>query len=299
MLGTLGGKNSYGEFTNDLGQVSGHSETSTVPNPVTGCPPYDPFIWEDGKMVDINPGNFGGAEGGTNFLSNRGHAVGFGTLAGEVFSYAFLWYRGELTNLSSVGTLGGSMDSAFNSNDEGDVVGISSVPDDSAFHAVMWRGDTFTDLGTVDGDACSQPFRINSHDQVVGFSGACDFSTQHAFLWENGEIVDLDTLIPGNSGIQLLSANWINERGEIAAQATLTAGGTSRAVLLIPNGEYDFDPQYDSAASSDTALTRNSTKRAAATNGVLLKDDGGRLNPMFLRPFSPAKLWNTGPKQSQ
>jgi uncharacterized membrane protein len=82
-LGTLGGTNSYGEFINDLGQVSGHSETSTVPNPVTQCPPFDPFIWQNGKLIDINPGNFGGAEGGTNFLSNGGYAVGYGTTLGR------------------------------------------------------------------------------------------------------------------------------------------------------------------------------------------------------------------------
>ncbi len=67
----------------------------------------------------------------------------------------------------------------------------------------MRRSSNFTDLQSLPGDGCSQPYRINSLDQVVGFSGACDGSTSHAFLWENGEIVDLDTLIPSNSGVQL------------------------------------------------------------------------------------------------
>jgi hypothetical protein len=48
-LGALGGAQSYGEFANDLGQISGHSETSTTVNEDTGCPPYDPFIWEKRK----------------------------------------------------------------------------------------------------------------------------------------------------------------------------------------------------------------------------------------------------------
>ena len=298
MLGTLGGDNSYGEFINNRGQVSGHSEISTV---INGCPAIDPFVWEDGKMIDILPGDFGGAFGGTNFLSNGGHAVGFGTLPGDAFSYAFLWHGGKLTNLTNVGTLGGSMDSAFNSNDEGAVVGVSSVSDDSAFHAVMWRDGTFTDLGTVDGDACSQPYRINSHDQVVGFSGACDFSVQHASLWEDGEGVDLNSLIPANSGVQLLSANWINERGEIATLGILAADGTFRAVLLIPEGEDDFDQQDDSAAIKGAAITGHSAQGIAsgATKGapLKLKDASGRLNPMYLRPFSPAKLRNNRPAQ--
>jgi uncharacterized membrane protein len=103
-LGNLGGSESYGEFINDRGQVSGHSQTSNTPNSVTGCPPFDPFIWEDGRMIDINPGNFGGAQGGTNFLNNRGQAVGFGTTAGEAGADPFLWQEGVLTNLNSVGT---------------------------------------------------------------------------------------------------------------------------------------------------------------------------------------------------
>jgi uncharacterized membrane protein len=180
LLGTLGGTNSYGEFINDLGQVSGHSETSTVPNPVTQCPPFDPFIWQNGKLLDINPGNFGGSAGGTNFLSNGGYAVGYGTTLGEAISYPFVWHNGKLTNLFDVGNLGGSLNAAYNSNDEGDVVGVSSVPDDSSFRSVMWRDGKFTDLGTVDGG--SEPYRINSHDQIVGISAPCDFNVQHAFL---------------------------------------------------------------------------------------------------------------------
>jgi uncharacterized membrane protein len=106
-LGTLGGVQSYGEFINDRGQVSGHSETSTTPDPVTGCPPFDPFIWQNGKMTDINPGNFGGAIGGTNALSNGGQAVGFGYTTDELGADPFLWQKGQLTNLSTIGNLGG------------------------------------------------------------------------------------------------------------------------------------------------------------------------------------------------
>jgi probable HAF family extracellular repeat protein len=124
-LGTLGGTTSYGEFINDLGQVAGHSETS---NPNTGCPPFDPFVWENGKMIDINPGNFGGSFGGINFLNNHGQAVGSGTIPMDRGSRAFLWSRGKLTDLTNLGTLGGRVDSAFNVNELGHVVGVSAPP---------------------------------------------------------------------------------------------------------------------------------------------------------------------------
>jgi probable HAF family extracellular repeat protein len=246
-LGTLGGTDSYGEFINNRGQVSGHSETSDKPDPNTGCPPFDPFIWQNGQMIDINPGNFGGGEGGTNFLNNRGQAVGFGDLKGDVDFHPFLWERGKVTDLFTVGNLGGTSGSATNVNEEGHVIGNSLLPGDQAFHAVLWRNDEFTDLGTVDGDACSLPYRINSRDQIVGQSVACDFSTTHAFLWENGEIVDLDMLIPADSGIQLTSADWINEEGVIAAQGVLTSGAI-RAVLLVP--DHDCDDQCQDAITA-------------------------------------------------
>jgi probable HAF family extracellular repeat protein len=291
LLGTLGGTNSYGEFINNLGQVSGHSETSTTPNPVTGCPPFDPFIWQNGKMTDINPGNFGGPEGGTNFLNNRGQAVGFGTLPGETGAHPFLWSRGKLTDLYYVGNLGGRRNSAFNVNELGHVVGVNSDPEGETL-AVLWRNGEFTDLSTLSGDDCSEPFFINSHDQIVGVSFSCETGVQHAFLWENGKMVDLDTLIPSNSGIELQYAEWINDDGEIAAQAILMPSGAQRAVLLIPNGQCDSDAKASSAALKSAAHASQSTVASgqAAKKGVLRINDAGPLNPMLLRPFSPAML---------
>ena len=259
-LGSLGGTDSYGEFINDLGQVSGHAQTSTTPNANTGCPPFDPFIWQDGIIKDINPGNFGGAEGGTNFLSNGGDAVGFGTQAGEIVSHPFLWKNGKTTDLNTIGSLGGATNSAFNANDFGHVVGVNSTADNSAFHAVLWRNGQFTDLSTLSGDDCSEPFRINNGEQIVGISFSCETGVSHAFIWERGEMVDLDTLIPSTAGIQLTSANWINDDGVIAAQGVLIAGsdmGASRAVLLIPDGE--CDPAAQAAAQAEiSAVARPS-----------------------------------------
>jgi len=297
-LGTLGGAQSYGEFINDLGQISGHSETSIMANTNTNCPPYDPFIWQNGKMIDINPGNFGGAEGGTNFLSNHGHAVGFGTESGEVISQAFLWNNGTLTDLDTLGTLGGSLNSAYNVNEQGHVVGVSSVSDDSVYHSVLWRNGAFTDLGTVTGDCYSQPYRINSSDQIVGASFTCDFSTFHAYLWENGELQDLNTLVPPGSGLELEAASWITDDGIIAAQAVLTDGtnaGDSRAVLLIPTGEYSGDSQAESTATFKNATTvsqSGDTTERTLKGPALVKNEDGRLNRMLLRPFSPEKLLN-------
>jgi len=286
-LGTLGGTDSYGEFINDLGQVSGHSQTSNTPNADTGCPPFDPFIWQDGKMTDINPGNFGGAEGGTNYLDNRGQAVGFGTLKGETEAHPFLWQHGKLQDLSKVGTLGGMQSSAFNVNDSGQVVGISYTADNAALHAVLWRRQKFIDLSTLSGDDCSEPYRINNRGQIVGVSFSCETGVEHAFLWKDGHMVDLNRRIPADSGLELQSGNWINDEGVIAAQAVLTSGpevGASRAVLLIPDGDCDGD---DVGALANVATAEAAPAPAARTPVAALRGAVGRPNPALFKPFSP------------
>jgi probable HAF family extracellular repeat protein len=300
-LGTLGGSESYGEFINDRGQVSGHSQTSNTPDSVTGCPPFDPFIWENGRMIDINRGNFGGAQGGTNFLNNRGQAVGFGTTAGEAGADPFIWQDGVLTNLNSVGTLGAGVGSAYNVNNGGDVIGINLTTEGEE-HAVLWREDKFTDLSTLSGYDCSSPAGINSRDQIVGYSFSCETGAVHAFLWENGEMLDLNTLIPADVDIELQYAAWINEEGMIAAQGVLTTGshqGETRAVLLIPNGPCDPGAQATRAASLESlAAARQSATTGGLRRGALFRGPDGRVNPVFLKPVSPAVLQSQFQKQS-
>jgi probable HAF family extracellular repeat protein len=240
-------------------------------------------------MTDINPGNFGGAQGGTNFLDNRGQAVGFGTLKGETAAHPFLWQHGKLEDLSEVGTAGGTESSAFNVNEFGHVVGISYTAGNAAVHAVLWRGKEFIDLSTLSGDDCSEPFRINNRGQIVGTSFSCETGVEHAFLWERGHMVDLNSRIPTDAGLQLEAGQWINDDGMIAAQAVLTSGpdqGASRAVLLIPDGDCGDDVVAASAAAA--VIAEAAPEPAARTPVAALQGPGGRPNEALLKPFSPA-----------
>jgi hypothetical protein len=113
-------------------------------------------------------------------------------------------------------------------------------------------------------------------------------------------MVDLDSLIPGTSGLELIGAGWINESGVIAAQAILTAGvnsGAQRAVLLFPDREYQGDGGVASSPGADNAAifpVNQTTAIALRTTPFVMTEDG-RVDPRFLRPFSPAMLKSRAP----
>src|SRR5262249_28744029 len=154
----------------------------------------------------------------------------------------------------------------------GDVSGASLTSNDETIHAVLWRNLKIKDLGTVRGDICSFAWGLNSKDQVVGISlpEPCDFSVARAFLWEDGTMVDLNTLIPPNSGLQLVYAEAINDAGEIVGigvppgVSPVDVETLGHAFVLLP--ERDYCDNQDEKASDNLAkmATTPNVRHAAA-----------------------------------
>ncbi len=286
-LGTLGGSWSRAYGVNDNGQVAGTSLTGTG---YSGA-----FQWQNGAMQNL--GSMGGnGPSGALAINNAGQVVGYSTNSAPQM-HAFLW-NGGMTDLGALsdgasyayaisdtgmvagwGKLGtypnitehafrwnGSMQdlgtgswvqsSARGINDNGDVVGrLINEGDGTDWHAALSQnGGGFQDLGGT----LSTAYDINNDGLIVGESG------KKAVLWKNGQMKDLNSLIPANSGWGLLSANAINNNGQIVGKGTFN--GQAHAFLLKPR-EYkwinpnggswhvatNWDPQGD-PGKGDTAI---------------------------------------------
>ena len=235
-LGTLGGPNSLALGNNDKGQIIGVSEYNDVINPIFGFPLYNPVIWYKGMIADLGHGPNGGIGGDGFAINNRSQAVG---------RFA-----------------------------------IPDATEGAVAHAYVWESGVMSDLGVPNGlgDDNSEALSLNDNGQIVGDSGVGfieTYNSDHALLWQNGDWADLNTLIPANSGYQLIVASHINARGQIVVWAVEQSTGNVHAALLTPQQSQE---QRGDATQSSRIASSLSASRAAAPMGIpFLSEDARRL----------------------
>jgi probable HAF family extracellular repeat protein len=227
-LGTLGGPDAIVAAQNDQGEIAGESYTSDQINADTSLLPQAPFLWRNGRMINL--GTLGGHNGQANWLNDRGEVVGQSNLSGDATFNAFRWNGRRMIDL----TPRAARSSANWINDQGDVTGWTCASLRSVCTGFLWRQGKLTVLPIVGSGALGAvPHCINDHDQVVGHETDANDKEIMAALWAGGHGYDLNRLV-ARSSLRMISANYINDRGDIVGYGTLP-NGDERMFLLTRN----------------------------------------------------------------
>jgi probable HAF family extracellular repeat protein len=247
-LGNLGSNYSTAYAINNSGTVVGQS----------GVPSSDlhGFVYSGGVLTDV--GTLGGSYSSAFEINDAGLVVGESSVASGD-THAFIYMGGHMTDL---GTFGGTYSSAFRVNTNSQVAGVANIANDTETHGFFYDHGTMTDLGTL-GGTYSSVWALNNLGQIVGQSALPD-GTAHAFLWQNGHMVDLNTLLPANSGWELLGAQMINDAKRIVGYGNyagsqqwfvidFSAGDNPPVAVAGPDQTVDCQAQVtlDGSTSSD------------------------------------------------
>lgn len=240
-LPTLGGVNGAATEINSSNMIGGYAENTTL-DPDCPAPQmyqFKPVVWSHGAVQALPTGK--DADGGVWAINDVGQMAGASGSCGPLNfftslyfnpTHALLWQDGVATDL---GNLGGTYNNLpHGMNNLGQVVGMSDLAGDETAHAFLASpGTKMQDLGTVGNDTFSFGFSINDAGEIVGVSANADFSVVRAFIRQNATLVDLNTLVTGDNSLYLLTACFINSKGEITGIA-LDANGEEHAYLATP-----------------------------------------------------------------
>jgi probable HAF family extracellular repeat protein len=177
-------------------------------------------LWDDAVMTNL--GDLGLVADPPRYqprTANRAEATGInpsGQVVGNIYyptsHRAFLWDKGVMTDLGSLGDAFTHFTYAYGINPAGQVVG-QSYPVNQPIHAFLWENGVMTDLGVLSQGSESAALAISPSGVVVGYNIGFGFSSVKAVRWQNGVITDLG--VPGAA-----TATGINAAGQIVGYRT-------------------------------------------------------------------------------
>ena len=205
-LGTLGGGLAAPYGINDHGDIVGAST-------VAGEGRWHPFLYQKGNMVDL--GVFGGTDAFALAINNKRQVAL--DLQDESGHRLAIYDHGQL---KIVGTLG-NWTPKLAINEAGHVVG------ETEGHAFYYDGHSMINLT---GELFSTSKSINNRDELVGtWSNPWPSG---GFLYRAGQRIDLSELLPPGSGWTILTAEHINDSGQIVGLGMF--GGVSKFYVMTP-----------------------------------------------------------------
>lgn len=255
-LPTLGGNNGYGAGMNQ-NTVVGWAETkmhdSTCVSPQVLQ--FLPATWDaQSRRVTALPTltvrGKTDPDGAATAINREGDVVGISgicyvAVGSFTAEHAVLWRHGHAMRLKTIG--GRSWNTPTAINDNGQIVGFLNVrgktdrQGNPAFISVIWNDPDSkpTVIGTLPGDALSEPTSINNRGVVLGVS----FPSSDVYVWQNGTMTDITQLVLQTyPQLRLVSVGGINDSGQIAGQACElvsgvcpSSGATYVTFLATPN----------------------------------------------------------------
>jgi probable HAF family extracellular repeat protein len=298
-LGTLpGGNFSFAAAINRHGQIAGVSENDQI-DPATGNPEFHAVVWDHNRILDL--GTLGGVSSFASTVNDRGQVVGpalnevpdpysilgLGSVTTLTQTRGFLWERGKMTDL---GTLGGPDSWPVFLNNLGQVAGTSytsdvvdpntGIPPVGVF---LWENGKMKNLGDFGGDnGLLSPYGIvdglNNRGQVVGNMMLPGNQYVHAFMWNGRKLSDLGTL-----GGNYSAATAINDKGEVVGLGWFP-GDQTKDAFLWRNGVMTDLGTVDGDICSD-ARSINSKGQVVGAS----QDAAGRCNT-----WTHAFFWEAG-----
>jgi probable HAF family extracellular repeat protein len=222
-LGNFGGRFTGITQINNRGQVIG---TSNLP----GDEFWDPYLWEDGKLIDLYTSSVGGNPYTVNAINDAGQLVGAGAFGDHPYD-AYLLERGVANDLGFLE--GDCYSEAIVIGSKGQIAGESYPCTLDSQRPFIWQDGTMYDLNDViqapSGFRFTQAFVINDRGEIggIGTPPGCDFDEDcgHAMV-----------LIPCSEGFHEPDCEGESETAAVRGVAALPKQNTASAAdRVIPS----------------------------------------------------------------
>ncbi len=208
------------------GSVEAVTSSGSAVGSITQSSSRSAALWMSGNFRSL------GISSTVTDLSERGIAVGHTLVDG--FPRAALWRRARGPRI--LPSSGDSIARAVSSNHR--ITGAISNDEAGASSPVVWDSPSASPrfLPAFAGQTGTAS-DINAAGWAVGTSSLDPYNLDgQALLWlDDGSVHDLNSLIPAETGWDLISAVAVNDAGQILGFGTLTGSTGQVAFLLSPN----------------------------------------------------------------